>query len=58
MDEYKRRVADVYERDISEGDRMLDVVVVGIGGDDCVVSAAAGGINGCHEKNILIQKCE
>jgi len=56
MDEYKRRVADVYERDISEGDRMLDVVVVGIGGDDCVVSAAAGGINGCHEKKYFDSK--
>jgi len=58
MDEYKRRVADVYERDIAEGDRVLDVVVVGIGGDDCVVSAAAGGIFGCDENSILIQKCK
>jgi len=49
MDEYKRGVADVYEPDIAEVDRVLDVVVVGIGGDDCVVSAAAGVINGCHE---------
>jgi len=58
MDEYKRRVADVHERDISEGDRVLDVIVVGIGGDNCVVSAAAGGINERHENNILIQYCK